>query len=273
MTAPTETGSQREPLYRPRRSRLTGPVASAVIPIVAFVLVLLIWELAIKLFKVPMYLAAAPSDILPVLWNQRAVLFSASMVTLSEVLIGFVLAVVVAVPSALALALSKLLDRALYPVIVFFQLIPKIAIAPLLLLWFGFGMSSKIVLVFVVCLFPLLVDAMTGFKELDPRLLHLTRSMGAGPIQTLLYVRFPAALPFIFSGLKVSIVFATTAAVVGELIAANEGLGYVLLRGTANLNTALAFASLVVMSILGLLLSYLVTAIEWFATPWTRHRR
>jgi NitT/TauT family transport system permease protein len=242
------------------------------IPAVAFVVVIFLWELGIRAFAVPIYLAPAPSDIAPAIAEYSGPLVDGSLTTIQEVIVGFVIAVVVAIPMAYVLATSRVLEQALYPIIVFFQLIPKIAVAPLLLIWFGFGMSSKVVLVAVVCFFPLLVDSLTGFKAVDPRLLYLTKSMGANPVQTLWYVRLPAAMPFIFSGLKIAAVFATTAAIVGEMIGANSGLGYLLLRGSGNLNTPLVFAALAAMAFIGIVFSYAVSGLEWILMPWQRHR-
>jgi len=252
--------------------RLRRVLVNVSIPAVAFIIVFGLWQFAIRFFEVKIYLAPAPSDIWPEIVERREALVEGALITLREVIAGFMVAVVLAIPSALLLTTFRVIERAVYPIIVFFQLIPKIAVAPLLLLWFGFGMSSKIVLVIVVCFFPLLVDSMTGFKSLNPRLLYLTKSMGASALQTLWHVRLPAAMPFIFSGLKISAVFATTAAIVGEMIGANSGLGYILLRGSGNLDTPLVFAALAAMSVIGIIFSYAVAALEWVVMPWQRHR-
>ena len=258
---------------RARAGQIRQRLVGLAIPAGAFVVVIVLWEISIGAFGVPIYLAPAPSDIVPAVEEHANSLRDGALTTIQEVIVGFVIAVVLAIPLAYVLATSRFLERALYPIIVFFQLIPKIAIAPLLLLWFGFGMSSKVVLVVVVCFFPLLVDSMTGFKALNPRLLFLTKSMGANALQTLWHVRLPAAMPFIFSGLKIAAVFATTAAIVGEMIGANSGLGYLLLRGSGNLNTPLVFAALATMSLIGILFSYGVAGLEWVLMPWQRHRQ
>jgi NitT/TauT family transport system permease protein len=155
-------------------------------------------------------------------------------------------------------------------VIVFFQLIPKIAIAPLFVVWFGFGLFPKVLLTFLLCFFPTLVASMTGFRALDERVLYLTRSMGATWWQTFRYVRLPAAMTYIFAGLKVSIVFAATGAIVGEFVGANAGLGYLLLRGTSYLDMPLIFAVLVALSAIGILFSYVVQWAERALMPWQR---
>ncbi len=154
--------------------------------------------------------------------------------------------------------------------IVFFQLIPKIAIAPLFVVWFGFGLFPKVLLTFLLCFFPTLVASMTGFRALDERVLFLTESMGASWWQTFRHVRLPAAMTYIFAGLKVSIVFAATGAIVGEFVGANAGLGYLLLRGTSYLDMPLIFAVLVALSVVGIFFSYLVQYAERWLMPWQR---
>jgi NitT/TauT family transport system permease protein len=188
--------------------------------------------------------------------------------TAYEVILGFVLATLVSVPLGFAIVSVKFIERALYPLIVFLQLTPKIAFAPLFIVWFGIGILPKVLITFLLCFFPTLVASMTGFRSLDERILYLTRSMGASSWHTLKYVRIPSALPYIFTGLKVSIVFAVTGAIVAEYVGANKGLGYLLLRGTSYLDTSLIFAVLVVLALMGLVFSYIVQFIEQIVIPW-----
>ncbi len=180
------------------------------------------------------------------------------------------LSYLISIPLGYVIVSVRLLEKAIYPVIVFFQLVPKIAIAPLFVVWFGFGLFPKVLLTFLLCFFPTLVASMTGFRALDERVLYLTRSMGASAWQTFRYVRVPAALTYIFSGLKVSAVFAATGAIVGEFVGANAGLGYLLLRGTSFLDMPLIFACLVALSIVGILFSYIVDGLEVLLMPWQR---
>src|SRR6185369_12526054 len=173
----------------------------------------------------------------------------------------------IGVPLGLMIVSFKWLERSLYPLIVFFQLIPKIAVAPLFVVWFGFGLFPKVLLTFLLCFFPTLVASMTGFRALDERVLYLTKSMGASWWQTFHHVRLPAAMTYIFAGLKVSVVFAATGAIVGEFVGANQGLGYLLLRGTSYLDMPLIFAVLVALSAIGILFSYLVQWAERLLMP------
>ncbi len=244
--------------------------AMVLLPLLSFVVLLVAWQVLVVAFRVPEYILPAPSQFLARVVSDYQLLWLHGLWTGSEVLMGFALAVVVSIPLALLIASVPVVERALYPLIVFFQLVPKIAIAPLFIVWFGFGPAPKVLLTFLLCFFPVLVDSMSGFKSIDPRLFYLARSMGATRWQTFHYIRLPAALPFIFSGLKVSAVFAVTAAIVGEFVGANAGLGYLLLRGSSYLDTSLMFAVLVVLSLMGLALSYAVEGAEHMIMPWRR---
>lgn len=255
------------------RFSVLGLINNIGLPLISFIVLLVAWEVLVKAFDVREYILPAPSQFLARVLTDRVLLWNHMIVTTREVLLGFVLATMVSIPLALAIALTPWLERAFYPLIVFFQLIPKIAIAPLLIVWFGFGIFPKIFLTFLLCFFPTLVASMAGFKAIDPRVLYLTRSMGATWWQTFRYVRAPSALPYIFSGLEVSIVFASTGAIVGEFVGANAGLGYLLLRGTSYLDTALIFAVLVVLSMMGLVFSYSVTGSKLLIMPWQRFRK
>jgi NitT/TauT family transport system permease protein len=153
------------------------------------------------------------------------------------------------------------------------QLIPKLAMAPLFLVWFGFGMESKVILTLLMTFFPLLIASISGFQILDQRLLYLTRSMGATRWQTFRYLRVPAALPVIFSGVKTSATIAATAAIVAEFVGANQGLGYVLLQSTSTMSIELTFAVLVVLTVIGLAINYIVEFSEWLMTPWQRDEK
>lgn len=251
-----------------KRSSLRELVASIVGPVLSFVVLLAIWEILIDVFKVPEFLVPPPSKFFARLFTSRDLLWAQSLVTSYEVVLGFAVAALISIPLALLIASVPIVERAVYPILVFFQLIPKIAIAPLFIVWFGFTTFPKILLTFLLCFFPVLVDSMTGFKAIDPRLLYITRSMGASRWQTFRFIRLPAAMPYIFSGLKVSIVFASTGAIVGEFVGANEGLGYLLLRGTSYMDTPLIFAALVALSVMGLVFSYLVQGSEYLIMPW-----
>ncbi len=245
-----------------------GVVRGVGLPLLSFVVLVVAWQLAIVGFNVPEYIVPAPSKFLARFFTARELIWSQSLITGSEVIEGFAIATLMSIPLALLIVSVKLVEQALYPLVVFLQLIPKIAVAPLFIVWFGFGQFPKVLLTFLLCFFPILVASMAGFKAIDQRLLYLTRSMGATPWQTLVFVRLPAAMPFIFSGLKVGIVMAVTGAIVGEFVGSNAGLGFLLLRASSYLDTVLIFAVLVALSVMGLFFSYAVEAAEWLIMPW-----
>ena len=192
------------------RGRRVRSVLWGTVPVLTFVVLLGAWALAVRLFKIPQYLLPGPEDVLPRIGEDWTSLWQNSVVTIKEILFGFGLTIVTAIPLGLLIALSAVGRRLVYPLLVFIQLVPKIAIAPLFLVWFGFGMSSKVVLTLLMTFFPLLLASISGFQILDQRLLYLTRSMGAGRWQTFRYLRFPSALPVIFSGLKTAATIAAT---------------------------------------------------------------
>lgn len=242
------------------------------LPPATFVTMVLLWWAVVVLFKIPAYLLPGPGDVFARLVTDASLLWTHSQVTLAEILLGFAITIVTAIPLGLLIALSPLSRQLVYPPIMLMQLVPKIAVAPLFLVWLGFGMESKVLLTVLLTFFPLLVASISGFQILDDRFLYLTKSMGASSWQTFRYLRFPAALPVIFAGIKTSATIAATAAIVAEFVGANKGLGYVLLRGTSTMDIELVFAVLVVLTLVGVVINYVVEFCEWAMTPWQRSR-
>jgi NitT/TauT family transport system permease protein len=258
-------------LDRRRRSRLRR-IAWACAPVLTFVALIAVWGVLVAVFRVPDYLVPAPQAVIPKLIQARQALWANTLTTLNEIVIGFVITVVLSIPLGLLIALSLVARRIAYPVLVFIQLVPKIAVAPLFLVWFGFGLQSKVLLTVLLAFFPLLLASIAGFQALDARLLYLTRSMGASAWQTFWHVRFPSALHVIFSGLKTTATITATAAIVAEFVGANAGLGYQLLVATGVLDTPLIFAILLILTVIGIGLNYLIEAVAYFAMPWQRAR-
>lgn len=240
------------------------------LPPFTFVVIVGLWAAAIPLFKIPAYLLPGPGSVFGRVISDAPMLWNHSMVTLTEIVLGFGLTLVTAIPLGLLIALSPVAKQIGYPPLMLMQLVPKIAVAPLFLVWLGFGIESKVLLTVLMTFFPLLLASISGFQILDPRFLYLTRSMGATSWQTFRYLRFPAALPVIFAGIKTSATIAATAAIVAEFVGANKGLGYVLLRGTSTMDIELTFAVLVVLTVIGIAINYLVEFSEWAMTPWQR---
>ncbi|MBC8007662.1 MAG: ABC transporter permease [Prolixibacteraceae bacterium] len=274
MTAGTPKASDQQVAAKKKKRRQSQllRLARDTLPAWVFIALIAAWWAAVEIVKVPAYLLPPPQDVLPRIYEGRVSLFNHSMVTIQEIILGFGLSVITAIPLGLLIALSPTAKRMLYPLLVFIQLVPKIAIAPLFVVWLGFGLTSKVMLTLLLTFFPLLLASMAGFQILDQRLLYLTRSMGATTWQTFRYLRFPAALPVIFGGLKTSATIAATAAIVAEFVGSNKGLGYVLLQGTANLDTTLVFAVLFLLTIIGLALNTIVEVVEYFMTPWQRNQ-
>ena len=255
---------------RRRRIRTLKRIGWNLVPPLTFVAIVGIWAAAIPIFKIPAYLLPSPGGVFARLITDWKHLWDNSLVTLTEIVLGFGLTVLTAIPLGLLIALSLVAKQIVYPPLMLLQLVPKIAVAPLFLVWLGFGIESKVLLTVLMTFFPLLLASISGFQILDTRFLYLTQSMGASSWQTFRFLRFPAALPVIFSGIKTSATIAATAAIVAEFVGANKGLGFVLLRGTGTMDIELVFAVLVVLTIIGIAINYAVEFAEWAMTPWER---
>lgn len=249
-----------------KRSRLRIPRSLDGI-LVGLALVLL-WEAIVRIGKIPAYLLPPPSAVAQRLITDYRDIAGHTMITGGEVLLGFVLAIVVSIPLAALLAQSELAERILYPVLVASQTIPKVAIAPLMVVWFGFGLTPKVLIAFTICFFPIVVDALTGFRSAPREIAWLARSSGATRWQTFRYFQIPAALPHIFAGIKVASTLAIVGAIVGEFVAADRGLGYQLIVANGSLDVTLSFTILVVLSLMGVLLYAVVDRVEKWALPW-----
>lgn len=230
--------------------------------------VLVVWEAAIRVFGIPTFVLPAPTAIIASLGENRAQLAVAAKATAVEVLFGFVLAAVVGIAVALVIVRFERFGRALYPLIVLFQNVPKVALAPIVILWFGYDLTPKVVLIVVIAFFPVTIDMMAGLQSVEPSFVSLMRSVGASDTKILMRVRIPHSLPHLIAGLKVAVTFSVIGAIVGEFAGANEGLGYVIQFASTQLDTPLIFAALIVVSVLGLLFYYVVEYAERLLVPW-----
>jgi NitT/TauT family transport system permease protein len=243
---------------------------SDVMPAVGLaVAVLVVWELVVRLFGVPTFVIPAPSAIATALVESRAVLMAASKATAVEVLFGFVLAAVAGIAVALVIVRFERFGKALYPLVVLFQNVPKVALAPIFILWFGYDLAPKVVLIVVIAFFPVAIDMLAGLQSVEPSFVALMQSVGAGRSEILRRVRVPHSLPHLMAGLKVAITFSVIGAIVGEFAGASAGLGYVIQFASTQLDTPLVFAALVVVSVLGLFFYYLVEFAERLLVPWS----
>jgi NitT/TauT family transport system permease protein len=249
-------------------SHVDRALRRAALPAAVFVGVLVVWELAYHVFKIPKFVVPAPLGIIAETWEWRWRLAGHAWVTLYETLAGFALSIAVGVPLAVVIVYSPFLRRALYPLVVVTQAVPKVAIAPVLMLLLGAGEVSKVVVAFLVAFFPIVVDTATGLAATPPELLDLSRSYRASALKTFVKVRFPMALPFVFSGLKVAVTLAVIGAVVGEFVGSDKGLGYVIVSATSYWKSNLAFGAMGILALMAVALFGLVELAERLICPW-----
>lgn len=247
---------------------LAGVLAKKAKPLLVVAAVIVAWEGYTVVRDVPSFILPAPSSIADYLVSNPGLLIGHAGITLREVAIAFFLSVFAGVALAIFITRFKLLEEALLPILVTFQVIPTIAIAPLLVLWLGFGDAPKIAVAFLISFFPVLVNTLSGLRSMDDDLIYLARSLGATQWQVLRKISLPNALPFVFAGAKVSITLAVIGAVVGEFVGADQGLGFLILRGSAQLQTELLFASVIVLSLIGIGLFNLIKVLERVLLPW-----
>jgi NitT/TauT family transport system permease protein len=245
--------------------RRVRPVA---LPTAVLLGTLAVWEVVWRVFDVPRFVVPLPSGIIAETWGWRAHLLTHTWVTLYETLAGFALSVAVGTPLAVVIVYSPVLRSAIYPLLVVTQAVPKVAIAPVLLLLLGAGEVSKVVVAFLVAFFPIVVDTATGLAATPPELLDLSRSYRAGALKTFLKVRFPMALPFFFSGLKVAVTLSVIGAVVGEFVGSDKGLGYVIVSATSYWKSNLAFGAMLILAVMAVGLFGLVELVERLVCPW-----
>jgi ABC-type nitrate/sulfonate/bicarbonate transport system permease component len=241
----------------------------------AALLVLLVagWQALAKLGHVQNYLLPAPSEVASALWRDRDLLAPDTWVTAREVLLGFGLALALGVAIALVLHLSPVLRRAAYPLVVASQAIPVVVIAPILVIWFGFGITPKLIVIALICFFPVVVNTLDGLQGVDRDQVKMMRTLGASRLDLLRRLELPSALPFLFSGAKIAVAVAVIGAVFGELVGSDAGLGHAIQVGTAELETARVFAAVLLLSLMAIALFGLIALIERRAVPWARASR
>ena len=232
-----------------------------------------LWQLSDVLFGLPEYMLPKPSDFVGQFWANYPLIWRNLLPTAAIILGGFLVGTVVAVPLAFAIISSRVLEKGLYPALVILQIAPKTIIAPLLIVWFGTGWLPQLALTVVMTFFPILVDSIAGFRAVDERLYLVARSMGATPLETFRHIRLPAAMPAIFSGLKIGMVSAITGVMVVEFVASNAGLGYLTLWASSHLDMPLMFAAIMTTAFLGLLFNVVLVSFELLLMPWLKHDR
>lgn len=238
-----------------------------------FIGAILIWEIYVRVFKVPVYILPAPSVIIQSMFTDANELLKHTWYTLYEVMLGFLIGSAIGLPLAIAIVYSKFAEKTIYAFLVASQAVPKVALAPLLIAWFGFGMTPKIIITTLMCFFPIVVNTVIGLNSTPPEMLYLARSLGASGFETFWKFRFPHGLPAIFGGLKVAISLAVVGAVVGEFVAGVNGLGYLQVIKAAFIKTPSVFAILVYLSIIGIVLFNLISYIEKRVIRWDPRRQ
>jgi NitT/TauT family transport system permease protein len=240
-------------------------------PVLAIVIVMFAaWEIAVRALSIPDYILPSPWVIADKIVSAWQLLLVNAFVTFQEILLGFALSVAIAIPLAIAVVYSRIFERVAFPFMVSLQTIPKVALAPILVMWLGYGILPKVMVAFLISFFPIVINSVIGMRSAEKEMIYLVQSMGAGELTTFLKIRLPKALPSIFGGLKVGMGQAVVGATVGEFIAAEHGLGYLQLISQVRLDTPLLFAAVVVLSLLGVLLFHAVTLVERIALPWSR---
>jgi NitT/TauT family transport system permease protein len=242
-------------------------------PLLSGAIGLALWEGLVRVFKVPVFILPAPSQVIVTIVDQWWYLLSQLAITTFAAGLGLIMAVVFGLAAGAAITASRLVDRMLTPWLVIAHAVPKVVIAPLFLVWFGFGLQSEMFFVVAFTFFPVIVNTVTGLKSADPEQILMVRAMGATPTQVLRKIQFPSALPSICAGIKLAVTLAPVGAVIGEFVASNKGLGHLLIRAVGDMDTPLAFAAVTVFSIFGVLLWRLAEWGERRVLPWHPSQR
>jgi NitT/TauT family transport system permease protein len=255
-------------LQRKRDTSFSEVFKKQALPYLGILVLLLVWEVTVRILELPSYLLPPPTEIVRDFIDHAQDIWENSLVTAYEMLLGYGLAIVVGIPLAIIITASSSFDRFITPILLFFQTVPKISLAPLFLVWFGVGTFPKVLVAFLISFFPIVIDTAVGLRSISPDMIDLAKSMGATPMQIFTKFRLPTSLPYLFSGLKVASTLAVVGAVVGEFVGADKGLGYLLLVANSNLLTALMFATIFALTAQGLILFYVIQVLENWLIPW-----
>jgi len=242
-------------------------LASLLLPLGVLVLAVVGWQIAVSVWAVPRIVLPAPAEVVASAVRHGATLLTSTAATAGRVLAGFVLSVAIAIPLAVLVVQFSLVERTVYPLVTLSQTIPKVALAPLFVVWLGTGAVSQMTFAAMVAFFPIFIDTLVGLRAIPPEMLLLGRSMGATTVQSFVKFRLPYALPHIFAGLKVGATLSVIGSIVAEWVGGETGLALVLLRADALLDTALAFAALVLLAVMGMAFFALIRGLERVLSP------
>lgn len=245
----------------------------AVTVVLALAAFLLAWEGGVVLFDVQPFLLPAPSAVLVEIWANVPWYLDQAASTLLETALGFGLAVVLGLLMAVSIVYSRVIEQVLYTLLVAMNSVPKVAIAPLFVVWLGTDLEPKVAISFLIAVFPIVIDGVLGLRSVDPDMIDLAKSLKGNRLQVLRKIRLPNAMPSIFAGMKVGISFAFIGAIVGEFVASNSGLGFVIMTSQATFDTTRMFAAILLLSLMGTALFYIVEVLERVLIPWHVSRR
>ncbi|MCY0148166.1 ABC transporter permease [Hoeflea sp. G2-23] len=236
--------------------------------ILVLAVTVLVWEFAVYIFQPPAILLPAPSAIWADFISTPGTFLRHMLYTLSTTAMAFVLSVVLGVVLSIGIVQSRLLERTIYTLLVALNSVPKVALAPLFVIWLGTGLEPKLAVAVMLAIFPIVIDTVLGLRSVDPDMLNLARATRASNFQVLYKIRLPNALPSLFAGMKVAISFALVGAIVGEFVAGGNGLGFLVLVAQGQFDTTRVFVSLVLLGLMGTVLFYMVDFAERLMLPW-----
>ena len=243
-------------------------LAEWVIPGLIILGLVVVWEVCVRTMSIPAWQLPPPSSIIVELVASIDLLWQHTVVTVLEIVIGFAISLVVGLVLSAGIAYSSLLQRSIYPIVISSQTVPIIAIAPLLLIWVGYGLAPKVIIVAIICFYPIVVNTVDGLKAIDPDMVNMMRALGATKFEVFRKLQIPTALPFIFSGIKISISVSVIAAVIGEWVGASEGLGYLIIYSQPLFLTSRVFAAILILAVLGVSLFVIAVLLERLSMPW-----
>lgn len=253
-----------------RAGRARELAQQVIVPALVVAAVIGVWELVVRAFDIKEYVLPTPSAIVSEAVRSADVLLPNLRVTVEEMLLGFGLAAAVGIGLGILIASSAVFRRGIFPLVIASQTVPVIAIAPVLVIWFGYDILPRVLVTALIAFFPLTVNTVSGLRAVDPELIRLFRSLNASRLQIFRKLTFPSGLPYVFAGLKVAATLSVIGATVGEWVGANRGLGYQIVTDTAQLETTRVFASILLLSLSGIVLYLIVAGLEWVCLPW-RH--
>jgi NitT/TauT family transport system permease protein len=241
--------------------------------VIVLATLIIVWEIAVRQLHIKAFILPAPSSVFLDIFRYPQFYFEQSLYTIYVTMVGFAMALAFGVALAVAIVSSKFLERTLYTLLVALNSVPKVALAPLFVIWLGTGGAPKIAIAALIAVFPIVINTTLGLRAIDPEMIDLARSARATKRHIMMKIRFPNALPSIFAGAKVGISFALIGAIVGEFVAGEFGLGYVILTSQSTFNTPRAFGAILLLGVIGTIMFFIVDLCERWLLPWHVSRR